>query len=461
MGVFGRFTQAASAAYDAVRSVTSRIPDGAIVYDPASAIRWVEEYTPRRLAQIQARRDWRSVIQLCDAMLTDDRLRTVVFMRAQALQGADLEFVAGEGRRKNRALRAAEAESDYWDMIPETEFGQLYVWGLLANAGTGRLRWWEQRRDGRYVPRVRNGRLVPQLEFWHPANYRLDLTARQWIAQVETPGSTMPVDRNVDFEGGEHVMLCPWGGAGDVSRGLWSPAAKMWLLKQHVIASWATLGQRLGEPIKVVEWVLGQQGVDTRVEAGADAKRKQLVEELFTLQKRGVVSLPPGFTMKLLAVPATSAQMFKDQLAACDTALAILFLGQNLTTEIKGGSLAAAQIANLILGHLRRFDAAAESSFVRESILSLWSEKNFGAAEAAPWPMRQVNPPEDRAVAAKTLLDLAKAVETFEKNGWLVSKKTTDERFEIGLVEGQPDTVAKAPTTPTNTDNTDAPSPPA
>lgn len=446
MGAFDRFLTGAGNAYQAIRSSTSRIPDGAVVYDPAAAIRWTQKYTPDLLEQIKSRRDLSSVIQLCDDMLTDDRLRSVAYMRAQALVGADLEFVEGEGRRRKRALRAADAEADYFEMVPEAEFVQMVVWGQLANFGPGRLKWWDKDARGAYRPRIRNSRVVPALEFWHPRLFRLDLSARQWIAKVETPDSgTIPVDRAIDFTSGEFVAFCPWGGAGDVSRGLWIAAAKLWLLKQYAIRDWATLGSRLGNPIKVIEYALGSQGVDVRADGGADAKRKQLVTEIAAMGKQGVISLSPGFTMKLLAVPATSAAMFKDQIDTVNTALAILFLGQNLTTEIKGGSLAAAQVAALILGHLRKFDANCESTFVRESILSLWSSINFGTADAAPWLSRNVEPPEDKKSAADVMLIVARAVEIFERIGWIQDKAATAERYQLDLAEGQANTVPKAP----------------
>jgi len=302
------------------------------------------------------------------------------------------------------------------------------------------------------VPRVRGGRIVPELEFWHPRGLRYETPRKQWIARVETPDSHIAVDRDIDFSSGEHVLLAPFGGAGDVSRGLWIALAYLWLLKQHAIRDWANLGAQLGYPVKVAEFAFGQQGTQAKEVAGADKKREELVKEIFALGRKGVIALPPGFTMKLLSVPATSAGMFKDQIEAVNTAIAILVLGQNLTTEIKGGSLAAAQIANTIRADIRRFDAGAESRFLRENVLSWWARLNFGAEEAAPWPVRNTEPPEDLTSAATTLNVLSQAVERLERNGWLLSKQDTGERFRIPLVKGQKDTQPKAAATNENTD---------
>jgi hypothetical protein len=197
------------------------------------------------------------------------------------------------------------------------------------------------------------------------------------------------------------------------------------------IVDWATLGGRLGYPTTVVEYSLGQQGVNTVREGdggGADAKRKQLVDEIFAMGKRGVISLPPGF---------------KEQVSFCDTAQSIFWTGNNLTAEVKGGSLAAAQQAGKTLGNKSKFDAAAESSFLRDEVLKDWSEVNFADREAAPWPLRNVEPPEDVTASANMTLALARAIDIFEKGGWTFDKAKTAERYSLDLVEGQKNTPSR------------------
>ena len=452
LSLFERFTSTVSAAYQALRGGSARtLPDGAVVFDPVAAWRWTTVYTPERLDEIKARRSLAEVVQLCDDMLTDDRIHSVAYMRAQALVGAEIEFLEGQGRRKRAALKAADAESDLWEMLPEAEWIQAQVWGTLCNFGTGRKRWWE-RAPGppgaqRFIPRRRNGRIVPLFEFWHPRNFRLDPAQQQWIARTNPPGSIAPVDRPMSFGDGEFVAFAPWGGAASIDRGLWLPAAKLWLLKQHVIRSGASLGQRMSTPIKVVEFGIGQQGINAADIGGADEKRRALVAEVFAMQRAGVVSLPPGFTMKLLSVPATSQQMLREQWTACDDAFAILWSGNNLTTSIKGGSLAASDNAQAMFGFVRRFDASAESTFVHDELLCDWAAINYGSSEAAPWPCRNVDPPEDLKANALTMFTVAQAVEKFEKAGWFVDKQATDEAYNLNLVSGQPNT-EKAPVPP-------------
>lgn len=447
MALFERLTQVTKNAFEVIRGSSSRLPEGSILYDPIAASRWVTEYTPREIADIQARRDHRRVVALCEAMLTDDRIRHALELRAETLLGAEVEFMRGQGRRAGRALRAAEAQDDFWEMFPEAELKLIVIWGILANFGSARKRWWEKTRAGQFVPRTRNGRVVPVLEFWHPKWFRQDVTLRDWIATVELPGSIAPADRSMAWDDGEFCRFSPYGGSGDTARGGCVASCRLWLLKQMAIVDWATLGGRLGYPTTVIEYSFGSQGVSTLREGdagGADAKRKQIVDEIFAMGKRGVISLPPGFTAKYLAMPATSHQMFRDQISFCDTAQSILWTGNNLTAEVKGGSLAAAQQAGKTLGNKTRFDAAAESSFLRDECLKDWAELNFGDREAAPWPLRDVDPPEDLTSAANTTLALARAIDIFEKMGWMFDKTKTADRYQLDLAEGQQNTPSRA-----------------
>lgn len=201
----------------------------------------------------------------------------------------------------------------------------------------------------------------------------------------------------------------------------------------------------MSTPPRVIEQELVQQGIPIGAEGGADKKREQLVNEVFAMQRKGVVALPAGATMKLLAMPATSVQMLKDQWEACNDAFAILWSGNNLTTSIKGGSLAASDNAQTMFGFVRRFDAAGESTFVHDDVLGDWAEINFGARDSAPWPERDVEPPEDLARKSQTWFALSQAVEKLEKNGWLLDKTDTAEVFSLPLIKGQPNTEKPAP----------------
>lgn len=454
MPFLDRVTSSISSAYQWVaRGGLRSVPDGAVIVDPASAYRWTIEYTPARLAQIKARRSLPEILRLCEVMLEDDKIRSLSQLRGQALMGATLEWVEGKGRKKKAALRAVEAESDAAEMIGEAEWLQVFMWGVLANFGTARKRWWEPVRSTggarQYVPRRRNGRIVPALEFWHPCNFRLDPAGEQWWARARSPGEMVAIERPIAWDDGEFCAFCPWGGEPGLAadRGLWIAASLLWLLKQHVIASGASLGQRMGTPIKVIEFALGE-GINHDLPGGAGDKREQLVKEILKLQREGVVSLPPGFTMRLLSMPPTSVQMFAQQWVACDDALTILWSGNNLTTSIKGGSLAAANVGQEMFAFVRRFDASQESSFIHHSVMTYWATINFSDAEAAPWPERDVDPPEDLKAKAATWFSASQAYSTFEKAGLILDKEAYAKAFELPAVKGQPNTEPAATPAP-------------
>lgn len=166
---------------------------------------------------------------------------------------------------------------------------------------------------------------------------------------------------------------------------------------------------------------------------GTQPERDALVQKIFALGKRGILSLPPGFTMRLMSAPATSQEMFEAQINMVNTAYAVTVNGQNLTAEVKGGSLAAAKVGDEVRSDKRRFDASVEASTAREQTLTTWAAINFGDPEAAPWPVRDTEPAEDLAAKARAWDGVANAVVKFESKGWALDRTSVRETFGIPI----------------------------
>ena len=97
--------------------------------------------------------------------------------------------------------------------------------------------------------------------------------------------------------------------------------------------------------------------------------------------------------MELLEAEAKTWEMFPKQIETANAELSILLVGQNLTSEVQGGSFAAAKIHQNVRDDLVRFDAEALATTLREQVLSWWAEFNFGDARLAPWPNWDTKPP--------------------------------------------------------------------
>jgi hypothetical protein len=314
---------------------------------------------------------------------TDDRVIGCVDTRILQLLGCKLTFEAsGDGRRKGKAVRAAEADGDWYEIFEEAELKTFLGWWIGLNVALIELVWTE--RDpvtGEEIARIRSGRNVPRAKTWHPRCLRYDWDERCWYVRLENFEEVKVRNgdgRFVLFLGGDSR---PW------ARGLWRSLALLYLLKADAQVDWARHNEKYANGVIVVE---GAEGAD-------DDLRTEVANDIVNLGAEGVIALPIGFKASVLQTRADAHGTFQAREDASNAGIAIVVLGGNLTTESKDGADTGAQAQQNNQGHRLRGDAEQVSTALREGAMCPWAWANFGDRELAPWPLYQTAPPEDRA----------------------------------------------------------------
>ena len=126
------------------------------------------------------------------------------------------------------------------------------------------------------------------------------------------------------------------------------------------------------------------------------------------------------------------------QIDAANTGIAIAVLGQNLTTEVQGGSYAAAQVHQQVADYLRRADAECLSTTLRTQVLTWWAAYNFGDPAVAPWPRWKIDPEADAAsvgAAYKALGDGIASLRDAVPEGQALDLGAILERAGVPLVD--------------------------
>jgi hypothetical protein len=356
--------------------------------------------------------------ELCDALLGDDRIPAILQTRVQGLLGLRPTFEpSGDGRRRNRAVRAIEAGEDWWAMVPESESAHFLTWGNLLGIAPGELRWFHD--DG--SPIIRDGRNVPVLRFRHPKHLRQDPVTCAWSIRV-ADGQEVPFTPG----DGRWFAYCPHGTARPWQSGAWRGLARWWLLKQYAIADWAEHGER-GASL----FVESQLDADTTREL-----RKQLATDLAQMASQGVCVLPPGFTARLLEITANTTAIYDAQVSAANTAAAVRILGHNLTSEVQGGSFAASMTGDGIRLDLRKFDAETWGDATHSQVSTHWSRVNFGDEDLAPWAVYPVEPKADRKAVAEELDVLSRALVQLDQAPSYIDKRAILEERGVPIVAG-------------------------
>lgn len=343
--------------------------------------------------------------ELCDALLGDDRVQGAREKLA-GLFGLELTFEEGTGRMRRRARRFLEVEEDWWDAFADESLVELLTWGVLLGVGLGHVTWTERR-----------GRVVPKLTVWHPRALRWDATSATWRVRLAdgTEITVTPGD-------GSWVIYTPRAESDPWKHGAWRAIAMWWRAKRFAIFDWG----------KHSEQAAGLKVAST--EDGTDADRAKLAGDLSGIGGDAAVALPPKWKLDQLAVSSNTKDVFDGLIDAADDAITIALLGQNLTTEAKGGSFAAATVHQAVASTVLRSLASSLSSTLRAQVLVPWAVFNFGGAEGAPWPSWAVDPPEDRTQASQVLEARTRSAVALSEKGVPIDWRKFAEEHGIPLL---------------------------
>lgn len=348
----------------------------------------------------------RPAADLVESMLADDRVQATLGTRIRGLLGLPLIFEPANNREGRTIARALEA--DFWTFASEESLYQLTAWGLLLGVGLARLAWQESE----------SGRVLPVLEVWHPRNLVYDATVGTWYVQTrESP--------RLEPRLGAWWLFTPYGSRRPWSHGLWRALAVPWLVKQDAIRYWARDNE-------IGALRVGQASGPTTAEA-----REQLARDLAELGSSTGIALPEGYSLQILSPGSDVWRSKEAAISWANVALTTAILGQNLTTEVQGGSFAAARVHDSVRRDLLEFDAEGLATSLREHVISYWAEFNYGGARLAPWPRWDTDLPEDKRQGADTLAKLAQAIATLAQAGAPVDVAALLERYNVPLQTNQ------------------------
>lgn len=387
------------------------------------SVRSYATFTPRQLRTALATADsghMRTVADICEWVLADDRVKADIETRTSTLLGLDLTFEAGRGSQSQAAVKALE-DGDWWKLFPEPELKKLHAWGLVAGISFGRM------VDPEGVDED-SGRFVPHLETWHLRHFRQDPRTGQWLVRHGPNGEH---ESEVHPEDG-WVIHCPYGTTRPWAEGLWRGLSRWVLLKEYAISDWGRHSENASRLF-----------LEATVNASRD-QRRELAADLKAAGKNQIVALPNGFKASLVEVSADTEKIYGKQIDAGNTGISIGVRGANLGTEVQGGSRAAAEVHERVDEKRTAFDAKSLRVTTRDHGLKPWASDNFGDPEAAPWPEYDTDPPEDQAANATIMKTLGEAANQLDKLGVELDWDEVGEQYGIPIkaIRERPDPMA-------------------
>lgn len=264
---------------------------------------------------------------------------------------------------------------------------------------------------------------IPECWVFHPSNIWYNTGTYEYYITTFEKGLLIVNDSNND----ERIQIVkhanaerPW------IEGVVRSVGLYYMDKWYALNDWRTYITNNSNPLRILETIRedSSRGID-------DMSIEQLLIDIAKHQQLGLpVHLPEGHKLSLLqANVMISADIFKKKIEQADTEIAIAYLGQNLTTEVQGGSHAAAKVHESVLhDRIRAYTKTLNSAL--NLLIKDFYRFNFPPSVRVPIAYFNPEPPEDTDMKiesaskkANTLLTLASVL---EKSPEMLSKEEID-----------------------------------
>jgi phage gp29-like protein len=340
---------------------------------------WRETDSVWRLRQILVEHEYGQFMDsapLWEEMQTDDRIAAVLDTRVGGIVSADLSFVASQEKRKAQKLADLMGGSDQtqddglWRRIVSHDAAkEILRWKIGMGVAFGPILW--KHIDNTWLPR-----LVP----FNPKYLRYDWGTRSFFV-ITMQGEQIEMPRTDEEPRGNGNWFF-WGGERSWMHGMVRSLAMKYIDRGWNERDRARRSEKYGNAI-----VEGKHPVDAKADDvnAFQTQLQNLGSEPTIMTPQRDAKNGPSYSLAIHEVKGEGWQVFNDTQRMIDDAIAIRMLGQNLTTDVKGGSLAASKVHEAVRGDVKRGDADLFQC-IREQILCWYCHYNLGEAGMAPYP---------------------------------------------------------------------------
>jgi phage gp29-like protein len=338
--------------------------------------------------------------QLHDTIAGDSRIQSAMRSRSGGLLGRAIRFkIPQRFKDDKRARKCMRAWENHWPQM-NAEPALLDILEGSASLGFSYAQTlWDTNKP-----------------IWKP--YLLSFNARysyyHWTLRHHI-AVTMDGQVPITPGDGHWVLHAPNGQYRGWMRASIRAVAQWWLARNYALRDWAAYCEKHGFPMLLVDTPFGADPNDI----------SQIQTTLTGIGQNSVLQLPGSvdvnkygkYDLRYLEPADENWQAFKALIEACNDEITLALLGQNLTSQVKEGSFAAARVHADVRQAILEADARALARTLYTQVLRPFAAVNFGDADLAPSIEWDVRPPEDLETKAKTFAAFGQGVAFLRQAG--------------------------------------------
>lgn len=364
---------------------------------------------------------------LAERMERNSRVMAALGTRTRGVMGLPFAVQPAKNDRRRAESIARRLEDAWPEIAPQGVLEELLRQRVMMGIGFAEVIWTSTGRQW-----------MPRLKTWHLTFVRWDDTQQAFDVQTRDAG-------RVWVRRGDPRWFI-LGADRSWMRGIVRSLALETETRELALRDWARWSEVHGLPIRVAHVPQTATEVD----------KSRFLDNVAALGSESTVLAPGGrskdeggFDLSLVEPKDKGWEGFDRLIDVIATDVSIAITGHNLTTEVKGGSLAAAQVGDRVRYDYLEADVDDLVASTRAQFVGDWAQYNFGSRDLAPWLAWDASPPEDVEKRASTHKTAGEALTALIAAGVPVDVRAFAESYGVPMLA--PGAVPTMPTQPPQT----------
>lgn len=345
--------------------------------------------------------------RLVDAMMRDPRVFACCNTLIYGVLGLPFEWKWPDKYQPTKEdEKYLEITNEWWKQFLATSVPSTIIkW--VANMGTcilgksWNLDYLHCDEEGKY------GKLyIPETHVFHPSNTYYNTASKTYYVYTYSHGVIEVNEKDPRLQVIKHV-----DSERPFMQGAVRPLGLVWLDKWMALSDWRSYLSIFGNPLRILT-------TDRQFSTPPEFDIEQFINDMATAFAYGApLHLMEGQKLDLLQADASSADAFSKKIDDANKEIAIVYLGQNLTTDVSKGSFASAKVHdNVRQDYVEAYTTTLNRAMNR--IVKEFYYFNFPDHLVIPvpyfnpeLPINELEVEKIKEVKAKGLKDLSDAIE--------------------------------------------------